>query len=194
MRCRSFLISFSLVMLNNVSFDWNGLINSIYINPSKEGHHHENIEINSSHIDWKSVPLYPACQVLDFQKYLDSRDNPLLITFDFNPIPNIGIKIYLEEKNKIHHRTMKQNALSYFGPELKNINLEKIKYIKAIIKIVQRENLENYDKKQCKNYPADNFETYNDCDKVYMKKIIKNKFNITPFWMAENLEEITQKL
>ena len=45
--------------------------------------------------------------------------------------------------------------------------------------------------KNCKNYPYNNFSSYRECDEDFVYKEHLNRFKIFPFWVTENMQEVT---
>ena len=179
-------------MLERVSFNWTGLFHKFWYLGYPNG---KWITIPQGSVKWNIVPLYPACQTLDIIDLLNCTSTPCTpanIIFDINQLSNLGISIFVEEKNKVKSRTVRQNALSYIGPLLQNRNLNNTEYIKAIIKINQNIDLEEDANKQCKNYPDDKFESYDDCDKDYIRNKILNDYNYTTFWSTDDLSEVSR--
>ena len=52
--------------------------------------------------------------------------------------------------------------------------------------------VQNDRNKHCKTYPYGNFETYNNCDKQFIRKTLDDPgmTNLTPVWATDNMEEV----
>ena len=59
------------------------------------------------------------------------------------------------------------------------------------MKFSQRIDSEEDPKKDCVNYPTMIFKDFDECDKTHIRKEIKQDLNITPFWIAESLNDVT---
>ena len=44
---------------------------------------------------------------------------------------------------------------------------------------------------KCRNYPNKEYLNYKDCDQTYVQKAIQEKYNITPFWATQDLDNVT---
>ena len=45
--------------------------------------------------------------------------------------------------------------------------------------------------KNCKNYPYNNFSSYRECDEDYVYNEYLNRYKILPFWVTNNIREVT---
>ena len=45
--------------------------------------------------------------------------------------------------------------------------------------------------KKCQNYPYNNFSNYKDCDADFVYKEFLDKYKIMPFWVTDNIGEVT---
>ena len=180
-------------MLNNVSFNWMDVLEEIYFTPF--GNDYSDYEtILPNDIGWKLVPLYPSCQIIDLMTYVNKSKNisPISIVFSFKTDKDLGISIFLEEKNKIHSRTSKHNSLSYIGPLIQNKDLSQARFVKSIIRISQTIDSQLDPKKKCVNYPTEEFETYNLCDEAEVRAKVQDELGVTPFWMTDDYETVTK--
>ena len=44
----------------------------------------------------------------------------------------------------------------------------------------------------CQNYPYQNFSTYGECDIDFVYKEYVNKYELMPFWVTNNMTEVTK--
>ena len=178
--------------MTEVSFNWSSIIHSVTFY-HKVG---EGLIIFGDQIEWSNAPLFPACQVLDLLKYVDCGNTSCtpteIIFYTSSDLYNLGVSISLEERNKVQSRTFKLNTLSYEGPLIRNKDLSNSVSVKTIFRLEQTLDSEEDEKKKCKNYPTEEFESYDDCDRSFIRNKMKNEFNITPFWTTDNLEEVTK--
>ena len=77
------------------------------------------ITIMGKSIRWKLAEQYPACQNLDLHDYLYLKNKtPSYIVFTFNFLRNLGVSLFIEERNKATSRSHKFNRLTYSGPTI----------------------------------------------------------------------------
>ncbi len=58
--------------------------------------------------------------------------------------------------------------------------------------ISQTVDVETHKGKACTNYPTQDFTSYRECDEKFVYDLMKNTYNLMPFWAAKNFEEITK--
>merc|ERR1711879_1037310 len=63
--------------------------------------------------------------------------------------------------------------------------------IHIMLNVIQTIDLELDTKKNCTNYPNENFKSYQDCDRQYFYDIMKNRYGLMPFWVTDDLNEVT---
>ena len=161
-----------------------------------------NYMIPGAELNWGPILQFPLCQIVDLEEYFHSEQyenikilkNIKMVQFYLGEIENLGISLHIIERNKVLGRTLENNYLSYDGPPIKISDLikESGKDIKHIVKLSQTIKTEKDKKSQCKNYPFQNYLDYNDCDQTYIQNIIQNELNITPFWVTQILENVTE--
>ena len=146
-------------------------------------------------ISWSMISQYPACQILDIMEYFpeNKNENILQIFIDFNQVKNIGVSIFFEEKNKVLSRRLKTNMLSYDGPSFQYDDLFLTQDKKGIFSFHQNIYSEKEENKHCKNYPFNGFKSFGDCDKKYLHDKFSNLYKIMPFWVAQDITEITNQ-
>ena len=44
----------------------------------------------------------------------------------------------------------------------------------------------------CQNYPYKNYATYGACDKDFVTDEYRNKYKLKPFWITDNMKEVTK--
>ena len=176
-------------VLNGVSFNWTEIVYKIVIYTNKGKLHF----VNSEDITWNKIPQYPACQILDVIEYfMEKKDETYLqLIIIMNQVADVGVSLFVVEKNKVTSRHLKTNMLSYDGPSFRYDNLFVPHYKKAIISFRQNIYSEKEENKKCKNYPFKNFISFGDCDKKYLNEKFVNSYKIMPFWAALNLSEVT---
>ena len=123
---------------------------------------------------------------------ISEENTPLQIFFHIAPIGNLGISIHIEEKNKaLKKRPLKNNVLTYSGPLIRNPNLVTPRITRMMLKFEQFMFSDEDDSKNCKNYPYNGCSSYRDCDEKIIYTLFKRKYKVMPFWVAKNLNEVT---
>ena len=138
--------------------------------------------------------LFPLILKTVLVDYFDiSEENtPLQIFFHIAPIGNLGISIHIEERNKaLKKRPLKNNVLTYSGPLIRNPNLVTPRITRMMLKFEQFMFSDEDDSKNCKNYPYNGCSSYRDCDEKFIYRLFKRKYKVMPFWVAKNLNEVT---
>ena len=118
---------------------------------------------------------------------------PKVVEFYLEDVENLGISLHILEKNKILRRTLRNNYFSYDGPsvEVSDLIEESGKQIEIIVKLSQNIKAEKDEESKCKNYPSETFLNFNECDQKFVKNLLQDKLNITPFWATELLDNVT---
>ena len=80
--------------------------------------------------------------------------------------------------------------MAYSGPIL--TIRERNRRIRAVVRISQEIYSAEDNTAKCQNYPNAIYESYKDCDQSLVNDIMKNSFNITPFWSTKNLDSVTK--
>ena len=164
---------------------------------SDKGHKYD---IPGESINWSKIPIYPECNTLDLFDYFDfSNVTPLKIIFYIVNTTDIGLGVYIEERNKVLKRRLSSsNILSYSGPALETKNLSLGRDIKAVVSLSQIIDLEEDEEKRCRNYPRSDWKNknltyidYNACDIEHAYQHLKEHFHLTPFWATNNMSEVT---
>ena len=142
---------------------------------------------------WSVIPQFPACQTVDLNRYLNlSRITPSYVFFLFKKIPNLGISVELGDRRKsLTRRKLIQNSFEYEGAKIELESLFNTKMRTYALTISQRIDLENDKGKNCKDYPNENFSSYRECDENFVYNKVAENYNMTPFWAAKNIDEIT---
>lgn len=92
----------------------------------------------------------------------------------------------------MRRRQLTENMLSYVGPHIGNPNLNFTKRLRFAIKIEQIIDSELDASKNCRNYPTEEYSSFSECDEKFVQLQFRKHFdNITPFWVTDNLTEVT---
>ena len=105
------------------------------------------------------------------------NNTPLQLFFDFKKLENIGISLFVKERNKaLKSRPLKSSMLNYLGVELLNEDLNKTIYLTAILTSTQALDSEEEEDKKCKIYPHGGFQNFTECDENFVYEKMKNYY------------------
>ena len=83
--------------------------------------------------------------------------------------------------------------LSYVGPDIGNSNLNVSRLLRFSIKIEQFIDSELDVSKNCRNYPTKEYSSFAECDEKFVQKqFIEHFGDLKPFWVADNMSEVTR--
>ena len=178
-----------LEVLKNVSFNWNNIISEVHVYTTNKTVY----AIDGENMTWSLTQQYPSCQMLDMTEYFDFEEyTPLQIFIYLSKLDKIGVSVFFEETNKALSRRLKTNMLSYQGPTFQNNDLSNPIDLQGIVKISQNVDSEEEENKKCKNYPFNNSVNFKDCDEKYNVDQFSSIFQLMPFWVAKDLEEVSE--
>ena len=148
-------------------------------------------KIRGDILSFNPVPQFPNCKTIDISDHFSEQDVPRQIFLRFKKVENLGIEIYLLDKNFASRRSLKSQLLAYNGPTISNPDLGRItKTDRIILKITQTKDAEEDDSKGCRVYPNKRFESFGDCDGHFVHENMKLE-GLMPFWATVNLKEVT---
>ena len=107
-------------------------------------------------------------------------------------IDGLQVSVHLEEKNKVLKRQLKSNMLSYVGPIMKIEDTRNSQVMSVMVKFSQIIKSEEDPEAECTNYPNVTYNSYAQCDEEFVYNELKRKFNMTPFWASDNMEQVTK--
>jgi len=175
-------------VLQYVSFDWSSVISEIQIWSTNN----EKKTIVGENISWSLAPQYPLCQIINIYEYnLGFSTSVWEVYIILGEISNLEVSLKFQETNKVLQRSLKSNMLAYNGPTL-TIKDPRERELRAIVSISQEINSAKDKTARCTNYPNETYITYNECDKYIVNYILKDDFNITPFWSTKGLDTVTK--
>ena len=178
-----------LEILKKVAFNWTNIITRIKLYTINN----KSFYTYGSNIS-KLLPTiqYPSCHIIDLINFFDMKTmTPLQIFFTCGRVENLGISIFVQERNKMLKRPLKVSRLNYVGPDLKNTFLEEPKKQKVILKMSQTIDSELDEDKNCRQYPSEGFETYGECDQAYVTRKFKDVYKVMPFWATSTIDDVT---
>ena len=128
------ILNVFLEILGKVSFDWNNIIDKIkvyYIGTNSYK------KLNGSDLVLSTVPSYPNCKTLDIFDYFSIIPVPTQVFIYLKRTENLGVDLYLLDKNFASKRSVKSELSAYIGPRLTNPDLINTKKERLILKITQ---------------------------------------------------------
>ena len=181
-----------LGILKNISFDWNDMIASIKVYSSLSNNSNFRT-INGSDLELSPIPIFPNCKTIDIQDYFQNFSAPTQIFLSLKRIENLGVDLYILDRNVASRRPFKSELLAYTGPTLTNPHLMQIvKDEKHILRITQTKDAAEDESNGCQDYPNGNYQTYSDCDADFVhKQILVEVEGVMPFWATDNLNKVT---
>ena len=147
--------------------------------------------LNGSNISWSQVPAYPACQIIDLNKFWNMTEiAPYLIEIGVTKIENLGFSLMPEDRETVlMKRSLKSKSMDFDRAPIELNDLNSTQYIHLYLKFKQTLEIED-----CEIYPNENFLNYKECDEKYMYWEMKKTYKIMPFWAAKTLDEVTKHL
>ena len=174
-------------ILAAVAFDWVNIVKSIEVVNTDD----KRIIIKGKDIQWSHIPIYPSCQTIDLNDYMDfSKNVASYIDIYLNNITNLAAVVKLEDRRM---SLSNRPVLSNEGFALQIEDLTSGKHYDYSLTIFEKINLEagQGNEKGCLNYPTEKFLNYSECDMDFVYNEMKDKYKIMPFWAAKTLNEIT---
>jgi hypothetical protein len=133
------------------------------------------------------IPNYPYnCRTLNMT---DKSGYDGVIGFSFNR--NTDAFLFLEDRLISLNRANAFAKLSYkSGPQIHN---DPYRYKVYILQITQNVFVENDKSIGCRNYPTEQFATYNDCDEEFTERYTRERspVGLVPFWATRDLNRTT---
>ena len=132
--------------------------------------------------------------------YLDlaSFDNIIQISMTFQKCDNCGVAAVVEDKNMMCDRELGFLSFYNFGdtiekPWLGVLEDMSLGWRTFIVKFDQEVFVEEDESKHCVIYPNKMHNSYNDCDKMFVKNTLQNYFGeeFTPFWATGNMSKVS---
>ena len=177
-------------ILMNVTIDWSNIIEriSFYAGDVKIP------DINGSELKWSTYDQYPSCQIIDLSSERRISNKPLdqiIIFFNWNLFSpdslilerkKYCVEVFILDKQLKTRRFAKSLMMSYQGPKLSFTDPEETK---LMLKLYQTLSAVSGDDGSCQNYPNHDYNSYEECDTDYAKKIFAN-YGLTPYWLSSD--------
>ena len=171
-----------------MSYDWSSIIANISLISNFANY---DTNVSGKAIKWSLVPLFPNCQSIDLLDYFEIR-SPFQVFFNFREFQDMGISLYIQERNRAVKRTLESNMMAYSGSAVKINDLKVGQEIRAILKITQEINSEEDERANCTIYPNKHYESFNECDEKFVFNMVNQMMNITPFWSTKDFKSVTR--
>ena len=113
-----------------------------------------------------------------------------MINFDFKFDEDSSMEIAIEDRLSALERDNPEAKRGFSGPMIEQ-KLNQKEYTKHIVEFSQNVFVEEDPSVQCKNYPSEEFDTFDDCDKEEMQSWVIDKYNFLPFFMAKEESNAT---
>ena len=171
-------------MVKRISYNWSTIVENVgFVTEDRE-------HFQTKSFSWKSLHLYPTCQIIDFYDYFNMTTfSPPYVYFHPHMVEGLSLTIYVFERNKKTQRPLKSSFLSYSGPKISIPNLNEPRLMKIHNKISQSIHIDSYQK--CQDYPNSQYDSFDACDREFVKKKC-NEYNIVPLWVTQSFEDVSE--
>ena len=146
------------------------------------------------------------CHILNFSKVDALNSGPTGMGMQVNTKDMIfgrtfqvdAMELKLPGKTIATRRILDENQFYSSGDRmiLTNDDLKSGVYSNYIVKIKKFVNVEEDPGKICRNYPNDDFQSFEDCDSNFMRKRVKEispNRDLIPPWLTNDLDKVTVK-
>ena len=164
--------------------DWSSIIANVSLISNVDNY---DKNVSGKAIKWSLVPLFPNCQSIDLLDYFEII-SPFQVFFNFREFQDMGISLYIQERNRAVKRSLESNMMAYSGTAVKINDLGVGQEIRAILKISQEIDSEEDERAKCTIYPNKNYESFNECDQKFVFDMVNQMKNITPFWSTKDFK------
>jgi len=171
-------------ILNSTNVNWPDIIESI----ARHGTDGSHKVIGGGNIIWPKIQQHMSCTIFDPVPYF-GQFNYSEIFITPKKKENIGIAIFIQDRNRATSRTLFSNFQSYAGPTIEIPDLSKISLKKYFLSLEQQ--VSTTEISGCVEYPYQNFNSFDDCDKNFVKKECQD-IGVMPAWATDNSSEVTK--
>merc|ERR1712192_19775 len=101
---------------------------------------------------------------------------------------NFSVVLQLQGETLASHRHIQRHKFYHSGDTIDEFSSDYIVELKK--RVMVEEDVSN----TCRNYPNEDFETYMDCDDMFMAETLRNitdGLNVIPPWLNDNLDDVT---
>ena len=145
------------------------------------------------------------CHILNLSKAADlSGIKGLGIQFNISHVisgkhsTTYSVELKLSGSTMASRRKMEEDQFYSLGDKMM-FSQEELKsriYSLYVVKIKKFISVEEDPDNNCRNYPNDDFQSFEDCDSKYMRKKVDEiapKTGLTPPWLTDDLDNVTSK-
>ena len=167
-------------MLAATNFDWASLITKVEYYDGKAGTEKYLRPIVQQKIH--------GCITFDPNDYFNMVEGGELF-LTLNKTENLGLSVYMEDWQLTVSRTLKSASAAYSGAKVSLADLGQTWNKKFLLSLSQSQAVESIS--GCANYPTQQFSSYRECDAAFLSQVCQS-LNLTPFWAAADLTEVTR--
>ena len=138
------------------------------------------------------IPSFPDCTTIDIIENFSKLYAPkqIFIKLKKTDDKNLGVNLYILDRQSASRRSLKSQFLAYSGPPLANTRLKNVKKEVYILKITQTKDTDEDQSTGCQNYPNEKYESYSDCDAEFVHEQMLGE-GVMPFWATDDMDEVT---
>ena len=103
-----------------------------------------------------------------------------------------GVELFLEDRHRSCSRTIRYSRLAQTGANIGIDDLGKTVVKNYVVKLKEDVHLEENPLVKCRNYPNNDYDSYNDCDEDYLIKTFQQYFGFYPIWVTSNMSLVTE--
>jgi hypothetical protein len=141
----------------------------------------------------KPIPAYPDIKFqIDLSEIMNSIQIANRLTILIKEDLRFDIEMQLEDKESTTIRPLMDNLNKQKGDQ---IDVEKNRNHRYYIDFYKEVFDEEDKNRNCKNYPSKIHETYQECDKKFIRELLDDYKlrNFTPIWATDNMDEVTEQ-
>ena len=107
----------------------------------------------------------------------------------YRKVEGFGISIFVLDRSKKVSRSLQSEVQSYSGAEIGLVDTNVSRVKKYVLTFEQWHYTP--DVRSCVDYPSKKYQSYEECDKEFVKQRTKD-VGVIPFWATDNLKEVTK--
>ena len=162
------------------------------------------VKVKAEDLSLPRIQHMSKCTIFDVKKTFNNRSNSEDIFLEikykqfksgkkikltiFRKVEGYGISIFVLDRSRKVSRTLNTEFQSYSGADIKlaDTNVSMIK--KYVLNFKQKHC--SPEVRNCVDYPSEKYESYEECDKEFVKQKTK-EIGVVPFWATDNYGEVT---
>jgi len=170
---------------SSTNVNWTDIIERIQVFGSNES----DKVVGGGEIMWPKVQQHLSCTIFDPVPYF-GQFNYSEIFITPKKKENMGMTIFIQDRNRMTSRTLLSNFQSYSGPTIEIHDLSKPSLKKYFLSLEQQVSLPEI--ANCENY-SDEHKSFYDCDKSFVKNECQ-KIGVMPAWATDDSSEVTKSI